>query len=263
MLSNPLNVIPFVQRHRSLNGLLDESLIDLQMSILDEPDAYDHVIKCHLYLRLRNQYVKPLLCDQVSMNKFEPLFNEVTGKRQVIGKYITGLLVFMATDETSTEITPIYQPVCLDWKDYDGSAQKDRYVIQDTGYGNYYIYDGNDFAVVSEAEKNKLVANYRKDMSFIHTIGGANYDPFNAAHDVTACLVTFQLIYKLLDETPSETLFVTNGIREIRSDQTSPIKHMFIFSGEAIKEHQAAPAKYANRSHLCPPCSTIFGFDLA
>lgn len=263
MLSNPLNVLQFIQKYPALADLKDESLLDLQMSILDEPDAYDHVRKSGQYLRLRNQHVHPFLCDQISMNKFDILFNEATGKRQTIGKYITGLLIFMATDEVSTEITPVYQPVCLEWLRYDAISQKDQYVIMDEGFGNYYVYDGSAFVAVTDVEKEHLTGNYRKDISLIHTVNGTIHEPFNGSHDVTACLVSFQLIYKLLDETSSKEFFVTNGIREIRSDQISPIKHIFIFSGEAIKEQQIMPAKYANRSHLCPPCSTIFGFDLA
>lgn len=261
--SNPLARKPFVQKHPQLKALIAEDLLDLQMSVMEEPEAHEHVLKCHSYLHLKGQNLSHLLSSMISLNDFDGLFKEATDKKRNGDKYITCLQVYLASEGENPVMFPVYQPVYLKRTHYDPITQKYMYTIPTDGLGKFYVHDKQNFVPIPESEKNRLVRNYQEDMTMIHTINGANYTAFDPNHDVESCLIPFQLMYKLMDETPSQELFVTNAIREIEADEASPIKHIVIVSGEKVDEIPVNPAKYANRSHLCPPCANIFGFDLA
>jgi hypothetical protein len=264
MQSNPLDVTVFLRNHQELSAIAQEDLIDLQMSIMDEPEAHEHVTKCYSYLHLNGQNLSQLLCHSIPLKVFEDRFVQISNERRNGERYITCLKVYLASKDEASTVFPVYQPIYLKWMRYDAVMQKDQYEIPTYGYGKYYIFDGSKFDNILDSEKDSLVNNYQSKIALIHTVSGTNYTSFDSIKDVESCLVPFQLIYKLMHETPSKEIFITNAMRELKSDLSSPMKHIIMVSGERVDETiPLVPAKYANRSHLCPPCTASFGFDLA
>lgn len=266
--SNPLLRSALINSHRELSDIANEDLIDLQMSIMEKQEAHSHVVKCHSLLKLNSNSLTSLLIYKIPLTAFKIMFDEATSKRKNLDRYITAVKIFMASD--GTKMTPIFQPVYLKQKAYDPATQKDLYQIPLYGNGSYYTFNGTSTfdKIIDDNIRVTKVNNYTNNtppgMTLIH-INGDSYKSFIQEKDVESCLFPFQTIYKVMQESSSNNAYLTNAIREVSYDVSNPNKHVFIVSGEVIDETlPLVPAKFANRSHLCPPCDGVnFGFDPA
>jgi hypothetical protein len=271
---NPLFMEPFIQANPEFIAVPNEDLLNVQMSILTQQEAYDHVIKCNSRIQLMGQDLGVLQICEIPLLAFKNMFEEATSKRKNSDNYITALKIYMASK--ATKMTPIFQPVYLKRLRYDPATQKELYQIPSYGHGGFYEFcqgepaTGSDpateseFKPITDSDRTTLITNYtKKDMTMVHR-SGESYKSFILDTDVESCLFPFQTIYKIMQETPSSKIFLTNAIREVGYDLINPNKHVFILSGEVIDKDIPLQAKYANRSHLCPPCNSVdFGFDLA
>lgn len=264
--SNPLQIVPFTQTYRQLKALIDEDLVDLQMSIMDEQEAQDHVVMCRSLLKFKGSSLPSLLIYKIPLTAFSVMFEEATSKRLNSDKYITAVKIYMASNGTG--IMPIFQPVYLKQKNFDPATQKYLYQIPSYGNGSYYTFDGNAFVKITN-DNDRIVSmlEYTNgNMTLVHK-DGDGFKPFIQDTDVESCLFPFQTIYKVMQDSNSEYAFLTNAIRRVNFDMNAPNKHIVIMSGEEVNEIEGAfveLAKFANRSHLCPPCDGLnFGFDLA
>ncbi len=263
--SNPLNLDAFVSSHEEFKEVSKEDLLDVQMSIMDEEDVHRYVEKCMNCLRIFDERPDPESIVKIPLSAFEGLFLEATRKRLHDNRYITALKIFMGSQE-NVGIVPIFQPAYLKRARYDAVTQKELYQIPSYGYGRCYKFvEANSmFEEIGRDERMKLIESYKTESMEIIRQEGEPLSRFKQDTDVESCLFPFQTLFKLIQETPSDSIFLTNAIREVIVDNTYENKHVFIVSGEKINfEGPEIKAKFANRSHLCPPCNAVdFGFDV-
>lgn len=276
--TNPLDLDEFIKSHPEFRSVSQEDLLDAQMSIMDEEEVHEYIKKCDDCLRVSGMKLPPRSIAEIPFTEFESLFLEATGKHLGGDKrrYITALKIFMGSQENAG-IVPIFQPVYLKRMRYDAMTQKELYQIPSYGHGSFYKLvkkntnksdstDNTMFEEIKEDERMKIIRNYREGtMTIIHE-EGQTHTKFIQDTDVEACVFPFQTLFKLIQERTSveETIFLTNAIREIIVDDGYENKHVFIISGEKINfEGPDKQARFANRSHLCPPCNSVdFGFDV-
>ncbi|WP_300665503.1 hypothetical protein, partial [Fluviicola sp.] len=248
-----------------------EDLLDAQMSVMTKLEVDDYVKKCDIYLKLFGKKLDSYSILEIPFSEFEDLFLEATGKH-LNGRYITAIKIFMGSQE-GVGVFPIFQPVYLKRTRYDTITQKELYQIPTYGHGKFYKFveekpAGEKFVKMEEGDRDKIIENYTNgSMTMVH---GKDQPHTKFIHDidVEACLFPFQTLFKLIQEkdpkVEKEAIFLTNAIRTVIVDNVYENKHVFIISGEKIENKELdLPAKFANRSHLCPPCNTVdFGFDV-
>jgi hypothetical protein len=206
---------------------------------------------------------------EVHVNKFADLFNEASNKRLGSERYITALCITFGADGNT--VIPIVQSVYLKWVGYDAVSQKDIYTARSNSFGVNKIFNGTDFVTISTGDKTAFVTNYRENIKIKHK-STLNLSGFVEGTDVESVIVPFQFLYSVIyyhnieQGGKVEPLgVITQGVREVLYDRNSPIKHFVFVSGARLAGIIDTPVKYANRSHLCPPCSNLadnFGFDL-
>jgi hypothetical protein len=263
LTTNPADRIALVAAHPGLQPILHEDLLDLQMSIMSDVEFNEHVRLCNDFLHLNGIKIADLTFMTIPFDAFEDLFNEVADKRINGVRYVTALQVFFGCKDGG--FFPVFQPIYMHWEKYDPVTQKELYVVPTDGFGNYYYFEGMQFHRINGEPELSLQKewrnNYQNDISIIHHEGELHTN-FIPDIDIESCIFPFQVIYKVLQELNSDNAYLTHAIRKVSFDSTHPIKHSVIFSGE---EYQGLvdEAKYANRSHLCPPCNGIsIGYDV-
>lgn len=257
-----LSLKEFILDHPELSAINNEDLLDLQLSALTDSMANDYAVMCSDYLRIGGTSLQNPLIHQIPLEAFQDLFDEATKKRIGADRYITALRMYMGSDGIT--ITPVFQPVYLKWNKYESSTQKDLYQVPSDGNGKFYVFDGKAFVPVSDSDRAKMIDNYTKgSITLVHRKAEPD-KPFIQDVDVEWCLFPFQVIYKVIQDTWSNVLFLTNAIKEVTYDSGSPYKHVFVVSGEEVTKAPVSRMKFADRSHLCPPCNLVdFGFDPA
>ncbi len=259
--TNPTPVNDIVNNHMYVGSLINEDLLDLSLSEMTEEEADAHALACNTYLTFKGSTISPqyLTIAEAGFDLFKDFLAEATGKRIGTERYITALSITFGA--IGNYIRPIYQSVYLKWARHDAPTQKDLYAVSDSGYGEYYKFDGGAFVKISQTDRNTMVADYKKDIKIRHK-NAENLEAFRPGVDAESILIPLQTIYTVMHNAHPSKLFITHAIREVQADRTSPMKHIVMVSGYKVP-FVGLPVLYANRSHLCPPCAASFGFDLA
>lgn len=264
--ANPTPVQDIIDSHLEIDrpdveSLKEEDLLDLTMAEMSREEADLHADACARYLTLKGNPVlrQNVTSVEATLIQFKKLLVEATKKRIGNDRYITALSITLGV--SGNDFKPVFRPVYLRWLRYDAETQKDLYHAAASAYGNYYKFDAGGFQPISKVEGDRMVSEYKSNIKIVHK-NGDSPQPFLAGVDVESVLIPLQTIYTVICSTTDYMGYITQAVRSVQYDAASPIKHIVMVSGDSIALVDRVII-YANRSHLCPPCSTIFGFDLA
>ena len=260
--TNPVPIEDIVNNHQNVESLRDEDKLDLSLAEMEKEEFESIVLACNSYLTFNNNSIPSpqLTISEIGFDLFKDFLTEAAGKRNGTERYMTALSITLAA--TGDVITPIYQSVYLKWIRYDVSTQKNLYEIPNLGYGEFYKFHQGQFVKIpTKAERDTLIENYRQGIKLIHKNGETLQD-FRPNTDVESILIPLQVIYTVMHNAHPSNLFISNAVRDVQYDSNSPIKHIVGVSGFRVPI-AGKPVLYADRSHLCPPCTASFGFDLA
>ncbi len=195
------------------------------------------------------------------------LYGEV--KNLANNECITALFVHFACKQIGVKLvfTPLFQPVFLTLDDYDDYSLTDIYQIHSRG--KVYYYSEADLKFI-ECQKTDSIDeelewrdNYRSNRTTIKRVKDINqpYMWFKPQTDSESQLFPFQLIYTLLKDNNSGEVVFKNCMSEFKKNPRVSFKHsMFLSAHPQMGGKGSFFGKHANRSHLCPPCTTKFGF---
>lgn len=264
--TNPTPIEEIINSHlendrEDVESLREEDLLDLTMAEMSEEEAKRHADACSRYLTLNSNIIlsQDVTLVKAELHKFKQFLLEATRKRSGKDRYITALNITFGAVENDVKL--ILRPVYLQWLRYDVETQKDLYHASDSAYGNHYKFVNSDFQFISKSERDRMVSDYKNGIKIVHKDGG-NHESFRLNVDVESILIPLQTIYTVICNTEDFIGYITQAVRNVQYDRTSPIKHIVMVSGYEVGAVEKMVI-YANRSHLCPPCSNIFGFDLA
>lgn len=229
-------------RISDMNG---EDRLDLEFVKLEPSTAEDEIDYCNDYLKTTDGELNPLI-EKIQSAHFEKLFNEVSKMRLPTESYLSGLKILFGLDEK--QIVPMFQPVFLS-RVTSGVPGNHTYIPK---FGLYYNYDyTNGFSVAKEGDFDRL-SNYRKSIQIKRQTG--NYTAFNSKDDVEGVIFPFQTIYTLLNDNTENFANLYNAIRFVEGEA----KHCVLLTTQVAPfNFGLLEDKYANRSHLCPPCTVV------
>ena len=270
-----INVIatPFeelIENHAVLDPIQNEDQLSLELADVNSVEANKRITNCRTYLELNGQPVSYEigngLIDRIELDS---LFNltlqyvPTTPK-----KYITVLKIILGSkenDEGLFEIHPIFQPMVLIWNEYYPNSNNHGYVRSDNSPNILYQLENNRLIGTTLAQKNLWVQNYKDRIRIKHN-DLENHATFRAGVDVMEVVFPFQTIYTLMKENNNDKFNLHNCIQKITHQETNPVKHAILISSPYNNPNTLGEfsGKYANRSHLCPPCNGVtLGYDLA
>lgn len=249
-------ICDIIQKNHSLNSLKNEAILDTSKSIVEIRIAVEEMAKCNDHLQINGKPIEDsnLVMDSIQYNAFDFLFNEATVLRGSSNlPYITGIRVHIGMKDY--KIVLVFQPTCMIKS--TNPSEPNRYYTFD---GQYYIYDGRReiFVPATTAEITSIVT-YQSTIKIKHH-GKIDFDIFDPNQDTKSVIIPFQVIYSLIYDNPQETdLFLFNSIVE----NNNRINHTILMGtgndedGEQLYGYGDLTGKYANRSHLCPPCDYV------
>lgn len=266
--TNPTPIQAIIDSHSDqadrdvVKSLREEDLLDLQMAEMTEDEAEAHVLACDTYLEFNGNPIShpDLTIVEADLILFKDFLVEATKKRNGTERYITAMSITFGA--VGDRVIPIFQSVYLKWVRYDAGSQNDLYDAPYTSYGKCYKFDNAaGFVSISQTDKERMLEDYKRGIKIAHK-SGEGLQNFRPTVDVESILIPLQTIYTVTCNTVNLVGYITHGVREVQYDNASPRKHIVMASGLQLP-FIGNPVVYANRSHLCPPCTASFGFDLA
>lgn len=259
-------ICKIVARNTALADLKNEDVLDLKLSVLSVPTAIQEIAKCHLHLKVNGNVIPNLAMDSIDYSKFDKLFHEATSIEGALGKsYLTGLKINFGIKNDA--IFLVFQPVRLSKSDVPN-----RYDVYEGGY--YYYADDIDGFKNAQPDDLASLAVYQKNIQIRH-LNEPIFSNFVEGVDSTAVIIPFQVIFSLIYDNFNNTdIFLFNGIVEREVNGKNRINHS-IFASSARDEDKTTlkrvsymvgtgfKGRYANRSHLCPPCDYVDNLDIS
>ena len=239
--------------------IIGEDRINLELNDveLDIGDAWR--IRGGNHLKFNNALINSKICS-VPLNQLDILFNEVSSI-VIPGSFITALKVMFVSK--NGQLNLLFQPLKLSYRYKDHDNQKHMYQISALGK-TYYIE--NNLFKVEKNDINTMIQDYRDKISILKdpAISGS-FSNHVLGVDSLYMIFPFQLIYQLLTDNLSDHLDFFNVAIGMEDFEIAPFFHSLILKAESNGSGPFIPEmftnKYADRSHLCPPCSgNHFGF---
>lgn len=271
-----INVIatPFlelIENHQVISRIQNEDQLSLELADVDSIEAGLRISNCQAYLELNGRPMSYQIGNQmINRTELDILFNSLLQSVPTIPKkYITVLKIILgskANAEGLFEIHPIFQPMVLIWNEYDPNSNNHKYVRpQDASPIGLFQLQNGRFISATVAERN-LWVEYYKDKIRIKHDDQETHARFRGGVDVGEVVFPFQTIYTLMEQNNTDKFSLYNCVQKIVHQESNPVKHAILVS--APNNNPTIPGgftgKYANRSHLCPPCNGVtFGYDLA
>src|SRR3989338_3804726 len=171
------------------------------------------------------------------------------------------LLYFASKIESNKYIFyPLFQPVFLRLNGYHDPSQKYTYVP--VYKDKVFHFNGIEFVECKKIqtpfldEELEWKNNYKHKAKIRHSTDLAQpFELFLDGTDSDGQLFTFQLIYALMHDNGNNYFYLRNSMTEFLHDPLISLKHSLILSTDLITANGNFANKYANRSHLCPPCA--------
>jgi hypothetical protein len=184
---------------------------------------------------------------QIDKLAFIELFKRATKMSSGTIPYVTGLKIYFGLK--GNKIFPIFQPVFMERK----SISADIYTYE-TRFEMHYVYDfvSKSFTEAKRADFDNIY-NYRSTIQIKPTTAG-NFGSLSNG-DSEGVIFPFQTILSLSYYNPNDNVvFIYNAMR----NENNRMKHcaLLVTKGR-ISFTQNLQDKYANRSHLCPPCNLV------
>jgi hypothetical protein len=238
----------------------EERTLDMQIAEVDVMNPLPQIDYLNTVAKLTNGNSVLIDLDSeiidIDTSAFDQLYEYALSLKGMNG-HITALKIWLGLD-SNLKVTPLFQPVCANFK--SGTT----YTVSD--YNKIYYYDENGSPGQMFQEYTSafdLRENYRKNIRIKHA-GDTDFKEFIECDDTEAIIYPFQTIYTLMYDNPKAN-FVTLK-NSIATTKTGLLKDQNAILLQAIKitkeVTESFAGKYANRSHLCPPCREINDFDL-
>ncbi len=177
-------------------------------------------------------------------------------------RYITGLRIHFGF--FGDKIKLLYQPVIMEWEKFDGITLDDMYKVVEKkdaqGKPVYY----NELALdVNEATASSYKNDYKAYIRIKHNLDVLEQHTAHTPKDIDSIIVTFQAIFSLMEKENSEKLFLHNSVRKLKENPSDSVRHSILMSATKVILAPDSNSQFSNRSHLCPPCGSTVGFDIA
>lgn len=260
------NVIPInleTLNATSPNFNINEDALNLETDDVDSTEANRRLgyFQTNLLLNLRRVLAPAAV---LSRDNVDFLYNKVKHRPTTNKKCLTGILVHFANrvNGATHEFHPLFQPVFLELKQYDPYSM--TYIYETSFSDKCYHLDvaGTTLVMcVGDEEKNWRL-DYGKFTTINHSKDSTNpFGSFITNVDSESQLFPFQLMYTLMDHNQADQITFQNCMSEFIHDPSVSLKHSMLLSSPDNGNGGPFFRKYANRSHLCPPCGR-FGFTL-
>lgn len=244
---------PYVKR------ILGEDRINLEQNDVESNIGDNWIIRGRNHLKFNNAPIHPKF-DSIPLNQLDILFNEVSSI-SIPGPFITALKVMFVSKNGQLDLR--FQPIKLSYRYRDHNNQKHNYQISALGK-TYYLE--NDTFKVERNDIKTLIQEYRDNIKILKD--PTNPDTFSNHElgvDSLYMIFPFQLIYQLLLDNLSDNLDLFNVAIGTEDSDVAPFFHSLllkaVINGSGPITPEMFTNKYADRSHLCPPCSgDYFGF---
>lgn len=241
--------------------LMNEDSLNLETDDVSSTEALRRLTLFRENFLLNNNPV-PELAATLKRSDIDLLYNKVSQFSKPEKKCITALLVHFANEINSGVHTfhPLFQPVYLALKQYDAYSM--TYIYETKEIGKKYHFVGGNLVECAVNEDIKFQLDYANYSLINHTNDRTKpFTPLITNIDSESQLFPFQLIYTLMDNNGADQISLKNCMSEFIHDPAISLKHSLLLSAPPITNRGDFFNKYANRSHLCPPCGR-FGFTL-
>ncbi|MNU74590.1 hypothetical protein D3C71_640960 [compost metagenome] len=253
-------ICKIVGKNSALAALMNEDVLDVQLTVVGVPTAIQEISNCHTHLSIDKEEIKNLVVDSIRYKTLDHMFKEATLLRGTSTQpYVTGLKVSLGIK--AGKMFLVFQPVYLS-KSTDVINEPNRYYVHE---GLHYRYkDDLDGFVPARAEDLTTLVCYHDTIQIKH-LGETDFKAFNDQIDSKAVIIPFQVIFSLVYDNPNNTdVFLFNAVVKRVISGISQINHTVLIGadndeGIMVKGINGGlfTGKYANRSHLCPPCSYV------
>ncbi len=252
-------ICDIVAKNGNLAALKNEDVLKIDLTVIEVPIAMAEVGRCLTHLQINGNPIEDtnLTMDSIQYNAFDKLFIEATSLRGILPqRYVTGLRVHLGIK--NFKIVLLFQPTCLIKS--SNPTEPNRYYASD---GIYYTYDDNgEKFVPALPEDMTYITNYQSLIKIKH-FGNNIYEGIDRLTDTKSIVIPFQVIFSLIyDNNQNSDVFLFNAM----VSGTDKINHSVIMGtakdSNVVSIHNEYTGKYANRSHLCPPCSYVDTLDV-
>ncbi|MNJ83146.1 hypothetical protein D3C87_05600 [compost metagenome] len=226
--------------------LEQEDRLDLDLIPLIPEVAEPEIDECDTYLKVSTGRLEKEII-RINRVAFVGLFKIATEMRSGTESYLTGLKIHFGL--VGRKIEPIFQPVYM--KRVAAGQGTNDYSTQ---FELHYVYNsGMKQFDKAEEEDLRKIDNYKSAIQIKHDAASA-HGPFSEG-DVEGVIFPFQTIFSLLYYNEGDhDVFFYNAIRSVGSKK----KHCILLATKEKPFPQPVfENKYANRSHLCPPCRRV------
>jgi hypothetical protein len=246
----------YSQEYFSLRFIGTEDKINLEPSDVSASLGLQRIQDGQNYLRLDNQLITSMVVT-IPRNQLISLYNEVNIGSQ---NYITALRVYLACKDSGSPVLDlIFQPVMLDFSHPDENSQTDMYRISFSG--QMYNFDSVAKRFVVSTNVSSGIELYKNHFMIKRTSTAANFSKWSIK-DPEYTLFPFQLLIELMDNNKNDELSIYSVAtlnKEIPAKRE--FQHALLLHSPNKGGTGYFADKYADRSHLCPPCSGLeFGF---
>lgn len=262
-------ICKIVARNTALADLKNEDVLDLKLSVLSVPTAVWEIAKCNSHLNINGDVIQNLAMDSIDYSKFDDLFHKATTLPGVPGKsYLTGLKINFGIKNNAMFL--VFQPVRLNRSD-----EPNRYNVSE---GGYFCYKDDVIGFVDAQPADiASIETYQQNIQIKH-LNESNFSNFDEERDSTAVIIPFQVIFSLIYYNEDDTdIFLFNGIVRRKVNGLDQVNHSIFVS--SARDEDGLPAikmntkelslvedftgRYANRSHLCPPCGYVEDLNIS
>jgi hypothetical protein len=243
-----------IGKNANLDALKNEDVLQNDITIVEIPTAIGEMAKCKDHLQITGKPIGDLnlTMNSIQFGAFDKLFGYATKLRGTsTQRYVTGLRVHLGIK--GSEVVLLFQPTCLIKS--SNANEPNRYYAFD---GLYYSYSDQTKFVPATEDELIYITNYQSIIRIKHH-GADTFERLDQNGDTTSIIIPFQVIYSLIyDNEPHTDVFLFNAIL----NGSNKINHTVLMgTGNDSDGKQAFTGeytgKYANRSHLCPPCNYV------
>jgi hypothetical protein len=248
-------ICKIIKKNGALDALRNEDVLQINITIVEVPTAIEEMVRCKNHLQINGKPIEDsnLTMNSIQYNAFDKLFTEATTLRGTsTQRYVTGLRVHLGIK--GSKVVLLFQPTCLSKS--PNPNEPNRYYAFD---GLYYTYDNSQEKFVpATVEELAYITNYQSTIRIKH-FGKEIYEILDQSVDTRSIVIPFQIIFSLIyDNEQNSDVFLFNAI----VNGGDKINHTMLM-GTGNDDDGIHPitgeytGKYANRSHLCPPCNYV------
>jgi hypothetical protein len=251
-----------IQAHNNLAPMDNEDQLTLELVDVDQIEGVNRISLFTTHIKLNGSIISPEIIE-LTRAQIDHFYSEVNIYPTVQKKCLTALQVSFAC-KTPDVFTPIYRSVFMVWKEYNSNSNNHFYSPKK--FGKFYYYESGVRTEITENESDYWGTNYQQAVTIKHNSSSLEpYGKFIDGIDTMTVVFPFQTIYTLMKENNCDKIKLFSCMSEIKHQSSNPMKHGILLSALPVEPASGQlKDKYANRSHLCPPCNgALFGFDIA